>query len=156
VRHEEHVALVDRLEAADAGAVKPQSFRKAALVQLPEREAEVLPGAGQVDETNIDDLDAFCLRPLQHLARAGLASGLGHNCHEHTLLDALGSGFDGSRVIVGTGAPRFTVSSARNVLVYYVRITRTGAVWPRHRLPSTRRHLVGDHLAQICAHVQTS
>src|SRR5205823_15066032 len=51
VRHEEHVALIDRLEPADARAVKSKPFLEAVDLQLAQRQAEVLPRPRKVDDT---------------------------------------------------------------------------------------------------------
>src|SRR5690606_27309435 len=50
IRDEQHVALVDRLKAADRGAVEPEAFLEALWFQTAERDGRVLPFAGQVDE----------------------------------------------------------------------------------------------------------
>ena len=88
VGDEQHVALVDRLEAANARAVESEAFLEAVDLELAERQAEMLPRAGEIDESDVDDLDAFSLRALDYLARAGLASGLCRYCH-HTLLNLI-------------------------------------------------------------------
>src|SRR5260370_4656768 len=83
VRDEQHVALIDRLEAADAGPVESEAARKAVLFELGERQAEVLPCARQIDEPDVDHLDALSLRALDHLARACLLACLRLYCHQH-------------------------------------------------------------------------
>jgi len=45
-------------------------------------------GTGEIDEADVDHLDALSLRAFDHLARAGLASGLCRYCH-HTLLNLI-------------------------------------------------------------------
>jgi len=65
VRDQQHVRLVDRLEAADRGAVKAKPILEDALAQLGHGNREVLPQAGQVDEAEIDDLGAFLLSQLE-------------------------------------------------------------------------------------------
>src|SRR4029077_12789318 len=86
-----------RLEAANARAVESEAFGKAVHRELAQRQAEMLPGAWQVDEPDVDDLDALRLRALQHLARAGLADGLCFDCHLHPPEN---HGFDELEVIV--------------------------------------------------------
>ena len=71
---EQHVALVDRLEPADARAVEAQAFREAVDLELPDRDAEVLPRPGEVDEPNVHDLDALGLGALDNLFRARLTT----------------------------------------------------------------------------------
>ena len=73
VRHEEHVALVDRLEPANAGAVEPEALGEAIHLELSERQTEVLPRTREIDEADVDDLDAFLLRALDYLVGARLA-----------------------------------------------------------------------------------
>src|SRR5207245_9339814 len=74
VGHEHHVALVDRLEAADAGPVESEAGNEAVLFELSDRQAEMLPCSWQIDKPDVDDLDALSLCALDHLARAALAS----------------------------------------------------------------------------------
>src|SRR5260370_13552727 len=71
VRDEEHVALVDRLEAADAGPVESKAAREAVLFELADRQAEMLPRARQIDEPDVTHPAALPLCALDHLRRAG-------------------------------------------------------------------------------------
>ena len=57
LRHHEHVALVDRLPAANAGAVEAQAVFEHVLCQLVDRNREVLPDAGKIHEPQVDRLD---------------------------------------------------------------------------------------------------
>ena len=57
LRHEEHVALVDRLPAADAGAVEAQAVFEDVFVELVDGDREVLPDAGEIHEPQVDGLD---------------------------------------------------------------------------------------------------
>ena len=57
LRHDEHVALVDRLPAADAGAVEAEAVLEHVLVELVDGDREVLPEAGKVHEPQVDRLD---------------------------------------------------------------------------------------------------
>ncbi len=59
LRHHQHVALVDRLPAADAGAVEAQAVLEDVLVQLVDGDGEVLPQAGKVHEPQVDRLDVL-------------------------------------------------------------------------------------------------
>ncbi len=59
LRHDEHVALVDPLPAADARAVEPQAVLEHVLGQLVDRDREVLPQAGEVHEPQVDRLDVL-------------------------------------------------------------------------------------------------
>jgi hypothetical protein len=54
VGHEQHVRLADLLEPADRGAVEPDALRQQVLLELARGDGEVLPGAGQVGELQVD------------------------------------------------------------------------------------------------------
>ena len=56
IGEEQHIALVDGLEAADARAIEADALGENVGGQLADGGAEVLPGAGQIDELEIDDL----------------------------------------------------------------------------------------------------
>ncbi len=62
IREQEHVALVDLLEAADARAVEADPLLEERLGHLANRDAEVLPASEQVSETEVDHLDAELFR----------------------------------------------------------------------------------------------
>ena len=57
LRHDQHVALVDRLPAADARAVEPQPVLEHVLVQLVDRDGQVLPQPREIHEPQVDRLD---------------------------------------------------------------------------------------------------
>src|SRR5207253_7455616 len=67
--HEEHVALVDVLEAADRRAIEADAIGEEALRELFDRNGKMLPRARQVDEPQVDDLDALILRELENVLR---------------------------------------------------------------------------------------
>ena len=67
LRHHQHVALVDRLPAADAGAVEAQAVLEDVLVELVDGNGEVLPNAGEVHEPQIDGLDILFPTQRQYL-----------------------------------------------------------------------------------------
>ena len=69
LRHEEHVALVDRLPAANAGAVEAQAVLEDVFVQLVHRNREVLPDAREVHESQVDRLDIFFPAQRQNFFR---------------------------------------------------------------------------------------
>ena len=75
VRDQQHVRLVDLLEAADRGAVEAQPGLEVAGVQRPDRQRHVLPGPRQIDEFQIHHLDAAFGGELEHLGGAGRAGG---------------------------------------------------------------------------------
>ena len=80
LRHEQHVRLVDRLPAADAGAVEADAVLEDASSSSDfGRDGEVLPEAGEVHEPQIDGLDlAFAEEGQDFAGRAGgFASGHG-------------------------------------------------------------------------------
>ena len=62
-----HVRLVDLLEAADRRAVEGQAVLEHLGPERAGRNGEVLHGAGQVAEPDVDDLDALVLDVGQHL-----------------------------------------------------------------------------------------
>ena len=76
VRHQEHVGLLDLLEAPDRRAVEPGALLEAVQRQLVRRHRVVLHQAGQVGEAEIDDLDALGLDQAQDLFRRALGK-----CH---------------------------------------------------------------------------
>ena len=57
VREAAHVGLVDRLEAADRGAVEVETVVEDVLAEGRHRHREVLHDAGQVAEADVDHLD---------------------------------------------------------------------------------------------------
>ena len=76
IRDEQHVGLVDLLEATDRRAVKAKSGLEVADVKRRERERHVLPHAGQIDELQIHHLDAAFSGELEHFrCRLGAGSG---------------------------------------------------------------------------------
>ncbi len=75
VGHEDHVGLLDLLEAPDRRAVEPESLLEAVGAQLVRRHREVLHQARQVTEPEIDDLDA--LVPGQARTSSGVRSCTG-------------------------------------------------------------------------------
>ena len=72
IRHQQHVGLLDLLEAADRRAVEPGTLLEALQGELVRRQRVVLHQAGQVGEAKIDDLDAFGLDQAQDLFRRAL------------------------------------------------------------------------------------
>ena len=69
IRDEQHVGLLDLLEATDARTVETVPVFEAGLGQLRDRHAEVLGQAGEVAEPKVHDLDAGVLGQLQHVFR---------------------------------------------------------------------------------------
>ena len=69
IGHDEHVALVDRLEAADGRTVEAEPFLEAALGQLVCGHREVLPQTGHIHEAQINDLDVVVFDQFQHVRR---------------------------------------------------------------------------------------
>jgi hypothetical protein len=72
VGDQEHVALVDGLEAPDARTVEAHAVGEHVFLEPAERHAEVLPGAGEVNEAQVHHLDASRPCLLQHLGGARL------------------------------------------------------------------------------------
>ncbi len=69
LRHEQHVALVDRLPAADARAVEAEAVLEDILVQLVDGNGEVLPQARKVHEPQVDRLDVLFAAQGQNFLR---------------------------------------------------------------------------------------
>ena len=67
VGHEQHVALGDPLPAADGRAVEAEPLLEGGLVEAGERQRDVLPGAEQVAELQVDHGRAGLLRPRERL-----------------------------------------------------------------------------------------
>ena len=63
VGHEQHVRLLDLLEPPDRGSVEPEALLEDVLGQLVGGDREMLHEAGEVDEPDVDDLDALVLQP---------------------------------------------------------------------------------------------
>ena len=61
VWHDEHVALIDGLETPDARPVKAGAVRKEVLVDLVWGNPDVLQGARNVGELEIDDLNSLIM-----------------------------------------------------------------------------------------------
>ena len=76
IRHQQHVGLLDLLEAPDRRAVEPGTLLEAVQRQLVRRHRVVLHQAGQVGEAKVDDLDALGLDQAQDLFRRALGK-----CH---------------------------------------------------------------------------
>ena len=71
VWHDEHVALFDGLEAANGGAVEAGALGEQLLVELHQGHGEVLPGADQVAEAQVDHSGPALLDHLDDV-RGGL------------------------------------------------------------------------------------
>jgi hypothetical protein len=60
---------VDLLETADRGAVEADALLEQGLRQFAHRDAEVLPGPGQVREANVNEFDACLFGPGDDVLR---------------------------------------------------------------------------------------
>src|SRR5207302_4271203 len=112
IGHQEHVALLDRLEAADAAAVEPDPLGEGLLVQLAGGDRGVLPGPRDVDELEIHHLDAVFLDVCDDVARRHLPA-----IHSSTSASR-----PGPRIVEGTKTPPVAL------------ITPREASWPSVRL----------------------
>src|SRR5207247_3676627 len=74
-QHKEQVALVYVLEAEDQRAVEADAIGEEGLRELFDRNRKVLPGARQIDEAKVDDLDALIFREPENVLRPGLRDG---------------------------------------------------------------------------------
>ena len=65
---EEHVTLVDALPAAEARAVEAEAVAERILLELPDRDREMLPGTEEVGKPQINRLDLLLSAHRQHFA----------------------------------------------------------------------------------------
>ena len=66
---QQHVAFVDGLETADAGAVEAVPFGHVVLAELAQGDGEVLKRARQVGEPQVNDADVVGLTKLDDFSR---------------------------------------------------------------------------------------
>lgn len=69
VRPDQHVGLVNLLEAADRRAVEPDAGLEQLIVDFWQRDRKVLPQAGQVREPEVHHLDGALPDQIDHLTR---------------------------------------------------------------------------------------
>src|SRR6476660_3923312 len=69
LRHHEHVAFVNALPAADAGAVETEPLFEHAFIELANGNGEVLPGSEQIAEAQINGPDFFFTTQSEYFAR---------------------------------------------------------------------------------------
>src|SRR5215831_18193056 len=67
IRHQQHVGFVDRRPAAQARAVKAEALFERLFRKLVDRKRQVMPGANQIGETNVNVGRSFISRKLQHI-----------------------------------------------------------------------------------------
>ena len=67
IGNDEHITGVDGLPAANTGAVKTETVFEAGFVQFAHGNREVLPNAGEIQETDIHNLGAFFLCKSQYV-----------------------------------------------------------------------------------------
>src|SRR5207253_576513 len=72
VRDQEHVGLLDLLEAADRGPVEAVAVLEPLFGEFVSRCREVLHEPGEVAETEVDNLDALLLNQPNDVARSAL------------------------------------------------------------------------------------
>src|SRR5207245_10114714 len=77
IRDQQYVTFMDVLEAADAGPVESDAVAEEAGRQLPDRDRKMLPGADQVDELQVDDLQTLLVGQVDNRVdvRPGLFLG---------------------------------------------------------------------------------
>ena len=110
---QQHVGLVDRLEPANRGAVEGQAFLEHVLVEDVDRNCEVLHGAWQVTEADVDVLDVLVLGEFEDVV--GRVFG-------HRMLLCL--------VIRGADAQR----------LQFMHATMVRSSWPHQRHSRSPRH----------------
>lgn len=67
IRHDQHVAFVNRLPAADTGTVKAVTVFKRAQLQLVGRHGKVLPSPREVLETEVNEFDRILLDQFKNV-----------------------------------------------------------------------------------------
>ena len=96
IGQQEHVALVDRLETADGRPIEAEPLADHGLIEGGRGNREVLPGARQVAELHVHDLDVLLLDQVQELlhfaARGHANGGAGPYGRRHGVLGVRGSG----------------------------------------------------------------
>ena len=75
IRHQHHVALVDRLPAGDRGAVEHDAARKEILADGADMVRQVLPLAARIGEAEVDVLDVVLLNQVEELRDIGHLDG---------------------------------------------------------------------------------
>ena len=75
IRNDEHVRGVDHAPAANARSVKPEAISENLLVVFGERGREMLPGAEQIRELEVDQ---FHVAVFDHFADVGWSFVFGH------------------------------------------------------------------------------
>ncbi len=90
IGHQDHVRLLDLLEAADRRAVEADTVLEHGLVQLVSRDGEVLHLPGQVAEAQVDELITAVGNGLQDVGRC-LGHGVSSQIRSLPLVP--GSGF---------------------------------------------------------------
>ena len=111
---QEHVRLLDLLEAADRRAVEAEAVLEHVLGELVRRHREVLHQTRKVAEPHVDDLDVAVLDELQDVARGALL----HVCSLLLLLSERAAHRVGDearhdvRIHVGVGTTVFDVALA--------------------------------------------
>jgi hypothetical protein len=102
IGHEQHVRLVDLLEAPDRGPVEADALGEGVGVEALERHAHVLPRSGQVGELEVDHPRSVPLGEREHVARRRAAVA-----HERAHVERVG------RLRVHEVRDRHDVSSGR-------------------------------------------
>src|SRR5579871_390153 len=77
---EQHIALVDLLEAANAGPIEADAFAKEAFVENANRHAKMLPGTRNIGKLEVNHPDALFLGKPDYLFR----------CRRHAMLPEIG------------------------------------------------------------------
>ena len=67
VRQQDHVRLLDLLEPTDGGSVEAEPVHEGVFGQLMGRHGEVLHQAGEVAESDVDDLHSLVLHQLDDI-----------------------------------------------------------------------------------------
>ncbi len=69
IRDHDHVAVVDRLEAAHRRAIEAEPIDEHASIDLIDRQGQMVQRSEQVDELHIDELDVVLLCEEEYVPR---------------------------------------------------------------------------------------
>ena len=71
IRHDQHVAFLDLLKAADRRPVEANAFFHGILVERARRDRKMLPSAGQVGKAQVDHSNVVVLHRLEYVLGRG-------------------------------------------------------------------------------------
>src|SRR5439155_14626634 len=128
VGDEHHVGLRDLLEAADRRAVEAEPLVEGVLVERMDRQPDVLPCAGQVDELEVDHPHVVLLGEGEHVAggRRPPAGELLDGQRRHDAFPTCGTRLAISSSLTPVSASRIAGSSATTCVTSRVILAAPG------------------------------